>query len=169
MSSNEPGRERASHALFPGTFDPVTLGHLDVLSRALRMFGRVTVAVADHPDKQQAFSLEERLGLIEEVTRDLAGVQVVALEGLVVHGCVDLGCDVIVRGVRSATDLEYERQMALTNRAMLPGVETVFLLPSPEHQSISSSLVRQIAGMGGDVSSFVHPAVHSALVKRFEG
>jgi len=96
-------------------------------------------------------------------------VRVVALEGLVVHGCVDLGCEVIVRGVRGATDLEYERQMALTNRAMLPGVETVFLLPAPEHQTISSSLVRQIASMGGDVSSFVPPAVHAALRKRFEG
>jgi pantetheine-phosphate adenylyltransferase len=159
---------RSPHALFPGTFDPITLGHLDVLARALRMFSRVTIAVADHPDKRQAFSLEERLGLIEEVTRGMVGLQVVALEGLVVHGCVDLGCDVIVRGVRSASDLEYERQMALTNRAMLPNVETVFLLPSPEHQSISSSLVRQIAEMGGDVSSFVPPAVHAALSKRFE-
>ena len=169
MTTAERGPEHASHALFPGTFDPVTLGHLDVLARALQLFGRVTVAVADHPEKHQTFALAERLDLIEEVTRDLPGVRVVALDGLVVDGCDELGCDVIVRGVRGATDFEYERQMAITNRAMQPGVETVFLLPSPAHQAISSSLVRQIAGMGGDVSSFVPPAVHAALRERFEG
>jgi len=153
----------ASHALFPGTFDPVTLGHLDVLERALDLFGRVTVAVAQHHSKDQLFDLEQRQTMLLEATEGWAGVQVVTLSGLLVDGCRELGASVIVRGVRSASDLDYERQMALTNRAMAPDVETVFLLTAPEREHISSTLVRQIARMGGDVSGFVPAAVQSAL------
>lgn len=172
MGPQNDGAGPARHAIFPGTFDPVTLGHLDLIERALGLFGRVTVAVAVHHDKgakHQLFSLEERQELLREAVSGLAGgrVGVVSLPGLLVHGCVDLGADVIVRGIRSAADLEYERQMALTNRTMLPSVETVFLLPAPEHASISSTLVRQIAAMGGDVSSFVPPVVLGAIERRF--
>lgn len=159
----------ASHALFPGTFDPVTLGHLDVFERAWRLFGRVTVAVATHPDKRHLFGLRERLALLEEVVGGRPGVAVVALEGLVVDGCRKLGADVIVRGVRGPADLDYERQMALTNRTMAPEVETVFLLPAAVHANVSSTLVRQIARMGGDVSAFVPAAVAAALRQHFPG
>ncbi|MCP3918471.1 MAG: pantetheine-phosphate adenylyltransferase [bacterium] len=157
------------HAIFPGTFDPVTLGHLDVLERALGLFERVTIAVAAHHDKHAIFDLEERLRLLSEVTEagePLGRARVVALEGLLVEGCRRLGARAIVRGVRSAGDLEYERQMALTNRVLAPEIETVLLLSAPEHAHVSSTLVRQIARMGGDVSSFVPPAVRTALANR---
>ena len=162
------GPVREVHALFPGTFDPVTLGHLDVLNRARSLFGRTTMAVASHHDKRQLFSLEERMELLEEVARDMPDVQVVALHGLLVEGCVELGVDVVVRGLRTAGDLDYERQMAHANRALLPTVETTFLLPAAELAHISSTLVRQIARMGGDCSSFVPPAVNAALKHHFE-
>ena len=165
--SREVGR--AAHALFPGTFDPVTLGHLDVLERALGLFERVTVAVATHPEKRHLFPLEERLALLEEVLAGRPGAHVAALEGLVVDGARRLGAGVIVRGVRGPGDLEYERQMALTNRTLAPEVETVFLLPAATHANVSSTLVRQIARMGGDVAAFVPAPVAAALRQRFPG
>jgi pantetheine-phosphate adenylyltransferase len=167
MTPSQAGTERRLHALFPGTFDPVTLGHVDILERARRLFPRVTIAVASHPEKQHMFTLEERLDLLEQVTRGMQGVSVTALPGLVVRGCKDLGANVIVRGLRTAGDLEYERQMALTNRVLLPEVETLFLLPAAEYASISSTLVRQVARMGGECSRFVPPAVAAALQQRF--
>ncbi len=167
MTSSQAGTDRRGHALFPGTFDPVTLGHIDILERARRLFPRITVAVATHPEKQHMFTLEERLELLGRVTRGQDGVTITALPGLVVRGCKELGADVIVRGLRSERDLEYERQMALTNRVLLPEVETLFLLPGAEHASISSTLVRQIARMGGDCSPFVPPAVAALLKERF--
>ncbi len=168
MSAPSSPDSRRLHALFPGTFDPVTLGHLDILERARLLFARVTIAVASHPEKQHLFTLEERLDLLAQVTRGMAGVTVTVLPGLVVHGCRDLGAEVIVRGLRTAGDLEYERQMALTNRVLLPSVETLFLLPAAEHASISSTLVRQIARMGGDCSAFVPPAVAAELKRRLD-
>jgi pantetheine-phosphate adenylyltransferase len=155
------------HALFPGTFDPVTLGHLDVLSRALVLFDRVTLAVATHHEKQSLLGVEERLELLRRATAELEGVRVTSLEGLVVDACRALGAGVIVRGVRSGTDYDYEVQMARTNRALAPDVETVLLVPAPEHAHISSTLVRQIASLGGDVSAFVPPAVAAVLAERF--
>jgi len=169
MVPSEPSARRAAalHAAFPGTFDPVTLGHLDILERARRLFERITVMVASHHDKQQLFPLAERVELLERVTRGMDDVRVVALEGLLVQGCLDHGAGAIVRGIRSAGDLEYERQMALTNRALAPEVETVFLVPAAEHVHVSSTLVRQIARMGGDCSRFVPAAVEERLRERF--
>lgn len=143
------------HAVFPGTFDPVTLGHLDVVRRAARMFDRVTIAVAQHPSKRELLPVSERLALLREVTADIVGVDVVQIDGLLVHGMQRLGATVIVRGVRSAGDLDYELQMARANRALAAQIETVLIASSPEHAHISSSLVRQVAEMGGDLSSFV--------------
>lgn len=153
------------HALFPGTFDPVTLGHLDLARRAAGMFDRLTICVALHHDKKAMFSPDERLGLLREVLDEggLQDVAVAGLEGLLVDGARDLGAAVVVRGVRGAVDLEYERQMVLTNRMLAPELETVFLLPDAAHGHISSTLVRQIAGMGGDVSAMVPAAVLRAL------
>ena len=155
-----------SHALFPGTFDPVTLGHIDLIRRAARLFERVTVAVAVHPEKRELLPLETRLDLLREVTRDVAGVEVVQLPGLVVHGARELGCDALVRGARGAGDCEYEAQMARTNAAMAPGLETVVLFASPEHVHISSTLVRQVAELGGPLESFVPAPVIRALAAR---
>ena len=157
------------HAIFPGTFDPVTSGHVDLVERAARLFDHLTIAVAAHHDKRHILTVEERVALLEEVTRELAHVDVVVLDGLLVDGARRLGATAVVRGIRSAADLEYERQLALTNRAMDAELDTVMLLSSSEHAHVSSTLVRQIARLGGDISPFVPPAVVSALADRFDG
>jgi pantetheine-phosphate adenylyltransferase len=157
---------RAHHALFPGSFDPVTLGHLDLVRRAQALFGHVTVAVAHHPDKPGLFSASERVRLFRGAVEGIPDVEVLEIEGLVVDAAARLACDVIVRGVRSGTDFDYEISMARTNRALLPGVDTVLLAPPPEYAHISASLVRQIARLGGDTSSFVPPNVLRALEER---
>lgn len=157
------GTRSAIHALFPGTFDPVTLGHLDVIRRASALFPRVTVAVASNPTKREMLPLSTRIALLREVTAEFAGVEVARLDGLVVDGCKALGASVIVRGVRNSLDFEYEAQMARSNRALAPATETVFFASDPEHVHISSTLVRQIAGCGGPLDAFVPPAVARAL------
>lgn len=155
------------HALLPGTFDPFTLGHRDLALRALALFGRVTVAVAHNPDKKSLFGPEERVELARAALLDRDGIDVVLIRGLVVHACRDLGADVIVRGVRGGVDHEYEAQMARCNRQMMASVDTVLLAPAPEHAHISSTLVRQIATLGGDATSFVPRNVAEALRTRF--
>ena len=157
---------RRLHALFPGSFDPVTLGHMDVVVRAAALFDHVTIAVALHPSKQELLSVSARLELLREVTANLSNVDVLQIEGLLVRGCERLGATVIVRGVRSASDLDYELQMARTNRALAPQIETVLLASAPEHAHISSTLVRQIAEMGGELSAFVPPAIAHSLRSR---
>ena len=154
-------------AVFPGTFDPFTLGHLDRVRRARDLFPDLIVAVAQHATKDGMFDVTERVALIEESLAGLEGVRVVTFEGLVVDGCRRLGAGVLLRGLRGTGDLEYERPMALSNRAMAPEVETVFLLPSSETAHISGTLVRQIARLGGDVSAFVPGPVLRALRNRF--
>lgn len=154
------------HALFPGTFDPITLGHLDVVRRAHAMFGRVTIGVAHNAEKRTLFPAEERVRLAREATRELEGVDVALIEGLVVHAAEKLGATVLVRGVRSGTDFDFETQMAHTNRQMLPTVDTVFFVPAPAYAHVSSTLVRQIAELGGDPTPFVPPSVAKALAER---
>lgn len=157
----------ARHALFPGTFDPPTLGHLDLVGRAARLFGRVTVGLAEHHSKEAFFGADERLALWRACLSGLEGADVVLLRGLVVDACRELGCQVIVRGVRSGSDFDYEAQMAGTNRALAPAIETALLVTRPELAHISSTLVRQIASMGGDTSPLVPPPVAAALRARF--
>jgi pantetheine-phosphate adenylyltransferase len=167
----------ARHALFPGTFDPPTLGHLALLRRSLALFEKVTVAVAAHPTKQHLFSLEERLELLRESAvqdptigadaLESGAVQFVHLPGLVIEGCQQLGCEAIVRGVRSGTDLDYEVVLARNNRALLPSIDTVILVPDPEFAHLTSSIVRQVAAMGGDASGMVPGPVARALTERF--
>ena len=157
----------ARHALFPGTFDPPTLGHIDLVERAAALFARVSVALAEHPAKQALFTVDERLALLRACTAHLPNVEVQRLDGLVVQACASLGCDVIVRGVRCGTDYDYEAQMAGSNRAMLPSIDTVLLATSPEHGHITSTLVRQIARMGGDTKRLVPKAVLAALEQKF--
>lgn len=155
---NEPRR-----AIFPGTFDPVTRGHIDLVQRAARIFDELTVVVAAHHDKRHLLSVDERVELIAAAFQDADHVRVVALDGLVVDGAAQFGANAIVRGVRNTYDLEYERQLALANRSMAPDLETVLLFPSAEYAHVSSTLVRQIARFGGDLSAFVGPEVETAL------
>lgn len=157
----------ADHAIFPGSFDPWTSGHQDVLRRALRLFSRVTVAVGEHHAKTPFLERGERTALIERALAGLDGVAVTALDGLLVDSCRALGARVVVRGLRGCADLELETAMALTNRGLDPELETVFLLPAPEHAHVSSSLVRQIARLGGDVSAMVPGPVAEVLRQRF--
>ncbi|MBI5434878.1 MAG: pantetheine-phosphate adenylyltransferase [Planctomycetes bacterium] len=165
MSKTRPKQTR--HALFPGTFDPVTLGHLDLVRRAAAAFDRVTVAVAVHPTKTGLLSAEERLELLADALKGLDNVAVARLEGLVVDGCRAHGAGFILRGLRSAADVDYELQMARSNRALAPEIETVLLASTPEHAHISSTLVRQIAEMGGELTSFVPKSVARRLRARF--
>lgn len=155
----------ARHALFPGTFDPVTLGHLDLMRRASGLFERVSVAVARNPAKRELFDRERRIELLREVTAELANVEVLAMDGLVAEGARRLGAGVILRGARHAGDFEYEAQMARCNRALAGDVDTLFFVSSPEHAHISSTLVRQIAECGGPLEAFVPPAVARALAR----
>jgi pantetheine-phosphate adenylyltransferase len=157
----------AQRALFPGSFDPATLGHVDLVRRAAALFEHVTVLVAAHAEKRALFSADERCALLEGALGGLDGVTVAQTRGLLVDACREHDSLVVVRGVRGATDLEYEQQMASTNRVLLPGLETVFLSPDPEHAFLSSTLVRQIASMGGDVSAFVPDNVNAALRAHF--
>lgn len=148
-------------ALYPGSFDPVTHGHLDLVERALRLFESVTVAAAENITKQPVFSLEERLALLRAVMPER--VQVSAFRGLVVEHCRSNGFDVILRGLRTMSDFEYEYQMALTNRHLNPAVETVFVMPSLQYSYVSSSLIKDVVRNGGDVSTYLPPAVEKAL------
>ena len=155
-----------SGALYPGTFDPFTNGHEELVRRTARMFGRVVVAVAASPSKTPLFTLEERLELTREVLADLPECEVTGYDGLTVQVAREHNTGVIVRGLRAAGDFEFEFQLASMNRHLDSKTETVFLAPSESHVFISSTLVREIAAMHGDVSEFVHPAVNKALAKR---
>ena len=157
----------STRALFPGTFDPPTLGHLDIIRRAAGIFDGVTVVLADHPTKDALLDPEERLRLLAECTEEIAGVEVKRSTGLVVEACEEFACRVIVRGVRTGGDFEYEGQLAAMNRVLRPGIETALLVAAGEHGHISSTLVRQIARMKGDTSSLVPAAVEAVLRERF--
>jgi pantetheine-phosphate adenylyltransferase len=150
-------------AIYPGTFDPITLGHEDLVRRAAGLFGRLVLAVAAGHHKKTMFTLEERLGMARELTAGYGNVEVVAFEGLLRDFVIDKGGKVVVRGLRAVSDFEYEFQMAGMNRQLMPEVETVFMTPSDQYQFISSTFVREIATLGGDVSQFVSPLVLERL------
>ena len=153
-------------AVFPGSFDPLTNGHLDLIERSARMFDRVIVAVLRNTSKPPFFSLDDRLAMLREVLGGHAGVDVDAFEGLLVDYARKQRATVVIRGVRSAADLDYERQMALTNRHLEPAIDTVLLLPSAEFSYVSSTLVREIATLGGEVRGLVPTAVESWIARR---
>ncbi|TLU83838.1 MAG: pantetheine-phosphate adenylyltransferase [Chlorobium sp.] len=156
-------------AIYPGTFDPFTNGHLDVLERALNIFEEVTVVIAENSQKSALFSIEERLAMIREVIRDYKGVDVKVLKsGLLADYARQLGAKAIVRGVRQVKDFEYEFQMSLLNRHLYPEVTTVFLMPNVKYTYVASSIIREVAMLGGDVSKFVHPCVLKMLDKKLE-
>jgi pantetheine-phosphate adenylyltransferase len=153
-------------AMYPGTFDPITLGHEDLVRRATRLFDRVVVAIAANPGKEPMFSLDERVALAKTVLGGFDNVEVTGYEGLTVEFARDHGLQVIVRGLRAISDFEYEFQLANMNRHLTDEVETAFLTPTETYTYISSSLVREIASLGGDISEFVSPKVKEALLER---
>ncbi len=153
-------------AVYPGSFDPITTGHLDIIERAVRIFDEVIVGIGQHPTKPGYFSMEQRLELTRASTADLPNVTVAGFDGLVVDFCRARGARVIVRGLRATGDFEPEFQMALANRELAPEIETVFLVPRADRMFVSSSLVREIAGHGGDFTPYVTPAVAEAMRAR---
>jgi pantetheine-phosphate adenylyltransferase len=152
-------------AVYPGTFDPITLGHLDIIRRGASLFDRLIVAVAENPDKASLFSREERLAMVRRAAKGIKGVVVDSYEGLTVEYVRKHGASVILRGLRQHSDFEYEYQLALANRT-ISGVETLFVMADEKTAFISSHLVREVARLGGDVSRFVPPGVAKALATK---
>ncbi|HBC46238.1 MAG TPA: pantetheine-phosphate adenylyltransferase [candidate division Zixibacteria bacterium] len=154
-------------ALYPGTFDPITLGHVDIMKRAKRIFNNLIVAVADNPEKQPLFTVQERIEIIKEATREMDGITVSSFSELTARYAKSINALVIIRGLRAVSDFEFEFQMALMNRKIEPTVETVFLMPNEKYSYLSSSLIKDIARRGGDISCFVPDIVKEKLAKRF--
>jgi pantetheine-phosphate adenylyltransferase len=154
-------------AIYPGTFDPVTNGHVDLVRRATRLFDRVVVGVAASTGKQPLFTLNERIELAQTVLAEFKRVEVLGFKTLMVEFAAEVKADVIIRGLRAVSDFEYEVQLAGMNRSMQPKIETVYLSPDLEYTFLSSTLIKDIARHGGDVSKFTHVAVSRALQKKF--
>ncbi len=154
-------------AVYPGTFDPITNGHTDLIKRAAQLFDRVIVAVARDTGKTPVCGVDQRVDLARRALPDLPNVSVLPFGGLLVEFCRDQGARVVIRGLRAVSDFEYEFQLAGMNRRLAPEVETIFLTPAEQYAFISSTLVREIFRLGGDVSEFVHPDVQQALREKF--
>ena len=153
-------------AIYPGSFDPVTNGHLDVIDRARKLFDEVIVAIAVNDQKQPLFTLEERLAFLSQTLGNLEGVQVAPLEGLLVDFAVEQKATAVIRGLRAISDFEFEFQMALMNRKLEPSVETIFLMPKEEYTYLSSRIVKEIARLGGDIAKFVPIPVVEAFARK---
>jgi len=154
-------------AIFPGSFDPITNGHLDVISRAMKLFDELIIAVGRSPVKNQLFSPEERVEMITELTADMPSVTVESFNGLTVEYAARKKADVILRGLRSLTDVQYEFQLAMTNRAVA-GIETVFVMTSEQYGFTSSTLIREVASLGGDISNLIPKSIYNRLQQRLE-
>ena len=155
------------HVVYPGTFDPITNGHIDLVERACRLFDRVTVAIAASTKKNPLFTLEERVAQAKEVLQHLENVEIIGFDILLADLVHQQKANGVLRGLRAVSDFEYEFQLANMNRALMPDMESLFLTPAEHLSYISSSLVREIASLGGDVSKFVHPLIVSDLKKKF--
>jgi pantetheine-phosphate adenylyltransferase len=158
---------RMKRAIYPGSFDPITNGHLDVIERARKLFDEVTVAVAHNDEKQPLFTLQERLDLLQKTVGNIDSVQIAQFDGLLVEFAVAQKASAVIRGLRAVSDFEFEFQMALMNRKLNGNVETIFLMPKEEYTYLSSRLVKEIARLGGDVSKFVPSVVAKALQQKF--
>ena len=156
-------------AIFPGTFDPVTNGHVDLIRRGLTLFDRVVVGVARRDEKGPLFSLDERVDMLRRVTGPLGSVEVREFTGLLVRFAQESGAQIVMRGIRAVSDFEYEFQMALMNRRLNRDVETVFLMPSEQYTYLNSTVVKEIARLGGPVTGLVPPEVEEALARRLAG
>ncbi len=153
--------------LYPGSFDPLTLGHLDLIERANSLFGEVVVAVLKNPDKTPSFPLEQRISQITESTQHLTGIEIIEFEGLTVRCAAESRVDLILRGLRAMSDFEYELQIAHTNRSLAPDFETIFLATQAHHSFLSSSVVKEVARYGGNISHMVPPVVAKDLSRLF--
>jgi pantetheine-phosphate adenylyltransferase len=167
MSNHAVPAARARIAVYPGTFDPITNGHVDLAQRASPLFEKLIVGVAESPSKGPGLDLEQRIALAREAMADIPNIEIRGFSSLLATFVEEVGAGVILRGLRAVSDFEYEFQLASMNRHLIPCAETLFLTPAEQYSFISSSLVREIARLGGDVSGFVHPAVQKALRKRF--
>jgi len=154
-------------AICPGTFDPITNGHVDIVERSLRLFDEVVVAISTNPKKKPLFSIEERLRLAREALKDFKRVRVEAFSGLLMDYAREIGAVAVVRGLRAVSDFEYEMQMALMNRRIDSHIETVFMMPSEEYTFLSSTMIKEVAYFGGSVKGLVPPVVEEALKKAF--
>lgn len=154
--------------IYPGTFDPMTNGHVDLVQRAAQLFATVIVAVAKNPSKAPVFSINERINLARSVLKNLNNVQVYGFDGLLINCAKEYNSRVILRGLRAVSDFEYEFQLASMNRKMMPDLETLFLTPAEQYSFISANLVREIASLGGNVAQFVPPMVAEALQAKFK-
>lgn len=155
-----------STALYPGTFDPLTNGHLDLIQRTLSIFNNLVVAVAINPNKKPLFSTEERVHMITEVTKGLPSVTVTSFDGLLIELAKTLKVNAIIRGLRAVSDFEYELQIASVNRKMVPQIETVFMVPNDKYAYLSSSIVKEVATFGGCIKGFVPPYIEDKLLKK---
>jgi pantetheine-phosphate adenylyltransferase len=162
-----PMAKKFVRAIFPGSFDPITNGHLDVIHRGIKLFDELIIAVGRSPIKNPLFAPEERVEIIAELIADIPGVSVESFDGLTVEYAAQKKADVILRGLRSLTDVQYEFELAMTNRAVT-GIETVFIMTGEQYGFTSSTLIRQIASLGGDLSNLIPENVHNRLKKRFE-
>ena len=158
-----------NRALYPGSFDPMTLGHLDIIRRASLMFDELIVAVLDNTQKTPLFSTDERVKILCEATKDMPNVKVDSFRGLTVDYCINNNLHTMVRGLRAVTDFEYELQMAQTNRVMAPDIDTMFLITSLEYAYLSSTTVKEVASFGEDLDKFVQPIVAKALRRKLLG
>lgn len=158
----------STRAIYPGTFDPITHGHLDIVQRAALMFDRVILSVANSPHKQTLFSLEERVAFAKAVTSHIPNVEVVGFSDLMANFARAQQANILIRGLRTAGDFEYEMQLASMNRHLMPDLESVFLMPAKEWSFVSSTLVKEVARHHGDVSHFLPPLVHQALLERLQ-
>ena len=155
------------NAIYPGTFDPITNGHLDIIARASKLYSKVIVAVAVNRGKTPLFTLEERVQMVESVTTEFTNIQVIGFDNLLVDCAKQQNATVILRGLRAVTDFEYEFQLAGMNRKLAPQLETMFLTPAEQYEFISSTMIREIAQLKGDVSCVVPVVVHQRLIKKF--
>ena len=155
-------------AIYPGSFDPVTYGHLDIIRRAASIFDEITVSVRNNRGKSPLFSVSERVNILKEVTKDLSNVKIDSFDGLLVDHAIKSGADVVIRGLRAITDFEYELQLAQTNRKLCEKVDTVFLTTSLDYAYLSSSTVKEVASYGGDISKFVPQYVADQIYSKFQ-
>lgn len=154
-------------AIYPGTFDPITNGHLDLITRGLKLFSHLTVAVAHNLEKKPLFSTQERIEMIQEVTSQMKNITVTSFNGLLIDYAINNKINTIIRGLRAVSDFEYELQIGLINRRLASDIETVFLIPSEKHAYLSSSVVKEVACFGGDISKFVPKTVATKLAEKY--
>jgi len=155
-------------AIYPGTFDPITNGHIDIIKRALKLFDKIIIAIAEPRHKKPLFSIEERVFLAKESLKNLNNVEILSFDGLLVDFCKKLNVNIIIRGIRAVSDFDYEFQIAWMNRKLLPNIETIFLMPSEEYFFLSSSLVKEVVMLGGNIDNFVPEIVKIELLKKFK-